>query len=330
MDGLTYAGDNSLNRTIIVAVLCALGPVSLAAQSPTVLQGRKLFEERKFNEARAVLEPVGKTDATGAFLLGRIALEQNDPRKSVDWLEKAVELSPRSSEYWDWLGRAYGSQAQNASKLRLPSLASKTKNAWEKAVALDPENLEARQDIIQYYLQAPGFLGGSKDKARAMANEIKRRNQYRGAFAIASVCNSVKDHACVEREMQFVATTWPDSAAVHSQLAAFYTTAKQYDRAFAVLDKRLQSKPSESVTLYALGRTASISGQNLDRGEQALRAYLAAPVAGGAAPANAHYRLGLILEKKGDKSAARSEYQTALQLNPGYREAKKALAALGG
>lgn len=319
-----------MNRIIFVALLCATGSISLAAQSPTVVQGRKLFDEKKFNEAKAVLEPVGKTEGPAAFLLGRIALEHNDARKSIDWLERAVNLNPRSSEYWDWLGRAYGSQAQTASKLRLPSLASKTKSAWEKAIALDPENLEARQDIIQYYLQAPGFLGGSKDKARAMAHEIKRRNPYRGAFAMASVCNSVKDHACVEKEMQFVATNWPDSAAVHSQLAAYYTSAKQYDRAFAVLDRRLQSKPNEPVTLYAFGRTASISGQNLDRGEQALRAYIAAPGAVGAAPANAHYRLGLILEKKGDKAAARAEYQAALQLNPGYGEAKKALAALGG
>ena len=310
--------------------MCATSSISLAAQSPTALQGRKLFEEKKFNEARAVLEPVGKTEAHAAFYLGRIALEQNDSRKSVDWLERAVDLNPRSSEYWDWLGRAYGSQAQTASKLRLPSLASKTKNAWEKAIALDPENLDARQDIVQYYLQAPGFLGGSKDKALAMAQEIRRRNQYRGAFAMASVCSSVKDHACVEREMQFVATNWPDSAAVHSQLASFYTSAKQYDKAFAVLDQRLQLKPNESVTLYALGRTASISGQNLDRGERALRAYIAAPAAVGAAPANAHYRLGLILEKKGDKAAARAEYQTAVRLNPGYPEAKKALAAVGG
>ena len=309
-------------------MLCAVSSISIAAQSPTVLQGRKLFDEKKFNEAKAVVEPLGKTEAPAAFLLGRIALEQNDSRKSVDWLERAVDLNPRSSEYWDWLGRAYGSQAQTASKLRLPSLASKTKGAWEKAIALDPENLDARQDIIQYYLQAPGFLGGSKDKARAMANEIRKRNTYRGAFAMASVCNSVKDHACVEREMQFVATNWPDSAAVHSQLATFYTSSKQYDKAFAVLDERLKSKPNESVTLYAFGRTASISGLNLDRGAQALRAYIASPVANGPSTANAHYRLGLIHEHKGDKAEAGAEYRAALQINPGYPEAKKALAAL--
>jgi hypothetical protein len=48
----------------------------------------------------------------------------------------------------------------------------------------------------------------------------------------------------------------------------------------------------------------------------ALKAYLAAPVEGGPAPANAHYRLGMIAEKRGAKGEARTEYQAALRLNP--------------
>lgn len=309
-------------------MLLALSATVAGAQSPAALQGKKLYDEKKYAEARAVLQSVGPNEAPAAYLLGKIALEQNDASKSVDWLEKAVAMNPRSSEYWDWLGKAYGSQAQKASKLKLPFLAKKTKNAWEKAVELDPNNLEAREDIILYYLQAPGFVGGSKDKARAMAIEIKRRNPYRGAFAVANVCGNAKDMACVEREMQFVASAYPDSVAVHSQLAAFYTNAKQYDKAFAVIDRRLKVKPNEPGILYALGRTASISGQNLERGEQALKAYIASPVEGGPAPANAHYRLGLIAVKKGEKAIARAEYQTALQLNPRLEDARKALAAL--
>ena len=70
-------------------------------------RGKALMDARKYNEARAVLEPVGQRDAVAAFYLGQIAMEQNDPSKSVDWLEKAVQLNPQSSVYYDWLGRAY-------------------------------------------------------------------------------------------------------------------------------------------------------------------------------------------------------------------------------
>jgi tetratricopeptide (TPR) repeat protein len=249
---------------------------------------------------------------------------------AVDLLEKAVELNPRSSEYYDWLGKAYGTQAQKAGKLKQPFLAKKTKDAWEKAIALDPNNLEAREDIIQYYLQAPGFLGGSKDKARDAAFEVRKRSPYRGAFVVANVCAEIKDQPCVEREMKSLIANFPDSSSAYSSLAAYYANAKDYERAFAVVEGRLKAKPSDPAALYSLGRTASLSGQNLERGEQALRAYIAAPLPTGPAVANAHLRLGMIAEKRGAKDVARREYQTALQLNPNLQDAKKALKALGG
>jgi Tfp pilus assembly protein PilF len=96
-----------------------------------------------------------------------------------------------------------------------------------------------------------------------------------------------------------------------------------------VLDERLRAKPNEPITLYQVGRTASLSGENLDHGEQALKAYLAGPIPErGPEPAHAHYRLGTIYEKKGAKDLAREEYRTALQLNPRHQEARKALANL--
>lgn len=208
------------------------------------------------------------------------------------------------------------------------SLAKKTKNAWEKAIALDPDNLEAKEDMITYYLQAPGFLGGSKEKARAVAMDIRGRNPYRGGFVLARVCGVIKDQACIEREFTTLVANYPDSASVHSTLAAYYANAKQYDRAFAVIDARLKVKPADAAALFALGRTASMSGQNLDRGERALKAYIAAPLQTGPPVANAHYRLGLIAEKRGDRAAARKEYQQALALNPKLEDATKALSAL--
>ncbi len=273
-------------------------------------------------------QPTQANEAQAAFLLGKKALEQNDASKAVDHFEKAVSLNPRSSEYYDWLGKAYGTQAENASKLKQAFLAKKTKSAWEKAIALDPDNIGAREDIIQYYLLAPGFLGGSKDKAKQQAVEVKRRNAYRGALVAAQVCAQVKDHACAERELKWVINTYPDSSLGYTSLSAYYVNEKQFDRAFAVIDARLKARPTDPVALYSLGRTVSISGQNLERGAEAMRAYIAAPPPNGPSVANAHYRLGIIAEKRGDKDVARREYQTAIQINPHYKEAKKALAAL--
>ncbi len=174
----------------------------MGAQSPQLEQARRLVETERYAEAKQILKPLGSADHEAAFLLGKIALLENDAPAAVDWLEKSVRINSRSSEYYDWLGKAYGTQAQTANKLRQATLAKKTKSAWEKAIALDPNNLEAKQDMVSYYLQAPGFLGGSKEKAKAMALEVRARSPYRGAFVVAQVCGATKGHACVEREFR--------------------------------------------------------------------------------------------------------------------------------
>ena len=314
-------------RIIAFAVVISLS-APLGAQAPQLQQAKSLIDAHKYAEAKALLQPIGERDATAAFYLGQIFLEQNDAGRAVNWLEKAVAMNPRSSVYYDWLGKAYGTQAQTASVFRQPSLASKTRSAWEKAIALDPENLEAREDMVVFYNKAPGFMGGGKDKARAMAQEIRKRSPYQGSVVMLRLCSEAKDVACAEREARFLGASYPDSSAGYATLAAFYSSTKQFDKAFAVVEQRLKAKPQDQSALYAYGRTSSISGLNLDRGEQSLKAYIAAPLMSPPV-SNAHYRLGLIEEKKGEKDLARREYQIALQLNPKYDEAKKALAASG-
>jgi tetratricopeptide (TPR) repeat protein len=307
----------------VIAVLAT----PLRGQS--VEQGVELFNASKFAEARAALLPHGDRDSSAAFYLGRIELEGNDPDRAAEWFERAVRMNPKSSVYYDWLGRAYGRQAQRANRFRQPFLARKTKNAWETALALDPDNLDVRDDLIIFYTRVPGFLGGNKEKAREMALEIKKRNVFRGSIAAANLCAAENDTLCVERELQEMVTSYPDSASVYAGLAAFYANQKQFDKAFAVLDQRLRTRPNELRTLYQVGRTAALSGQNLDRGEQALKVLLASPTPeSGPSPAGLHYRLGMIYEKKGAKDLAREEYRTVLQLNPRHEDAQKALAGL--
>jgi tetratricopeptide (TPR) repeat protein len=311
------------------AALLACGALTSTLKAQSVEQGIALFDAKNYSEAKKALLPYGERDPSAAYYLGRMEFNDNADDKATDWFGKAVRMNPKSAVYYDWLGRAYGRQAQHANKLRLPFLARKTRNAWETALALDPTNLDVREDLIEYYTQAPGFLGGSKEKAHAMALEIRKQNAYRGVIAVANLCGADGDTTCVEREMRDLITSYPDSAGPSASFAAYYVNQKQYDKAFAVLEKRLRARPNELTTLYQIGRAASLSGQQLDRGEQALKSYLASPTPKNGPPAaNAHYRLGLIYEKKGAKGLAREEYRMALQLNPRLDDAKKALGAL--
>lgn len=107
------------------------------------------------------------------FESGLQAIEKDDYGLAVTILEKAVKAEPGQSEYHRWLGRAYGLQAENASWFKAMKWAKKARISFEKAVEVEPENIEALLDLREFYKQAPSFLGGSKDKADQITEKLK-------------------------------------------------------------------------------------------------------------------------------------------------------------
>jgi hypothetical protein len=53
-------------------------------------------------------------------------------------------------------------------------LARKIRTHFERAVEVNPDNIAAQFDLMEYYLQAPAYLGGSAAKARSQAEEISK------------------------------------------------------------------------------------------------------------------------------------------------------------
>lgn len=313
-----------------VAAFCATAPVATA--DPEVDRGVRLFEQRKDAEARAALTPAATAkppNATAAFYLGRLAMRADDAKEAARWFEIAAKLQDNNPDVHVWLGRAYGQQAQSAGKLSQIGLAKKTKAEFEKASTLDPNNLDARDALIQYYLMAPGIMGGSVVKAKEQAAEIRKRDAYRATMADATIAEDQKDLAGAEKAMKTAMQMRPDSLGPRYQLGGFYSRNERWDEAFTMYEDILKKKPDEWNALYAIGRTGAASGQRLDRAQAALEKFLESPRGELAPkPAPAHWRLGMIHEKAGRKDAARAEYQKALAIDPKFDEAKKSLGKL--
>ena len=111
-------------------------------------------------------------DAQAYNLLCRVYFQLELWDNSVRMAEKALALDPQNSSYHLWLGRAMGRKAEDANPFTAFGLARKVKTEFERAVALDADNLPARSDLSEFYLEAPGFLGGDKNKAKQQADYI--------------------------------------------------------------------------------------------------------------------------------------------------------------
>jgi tetratricopeptide (TPR) repeat protein len=183
---------------------------------------------------------------------------------------------------------------QLAGKTRSLSGANRGRDAMIRAIELNPENLQAREGLMQFYSQAPWPIGSSS-KAYAQAEEIRKRDPIRGLTALITLKSG----------------------------------EKKYADATELCEIALKQNPDNYLALYQIGRLASTTGENLDRGLITLRRCLElVPPPNQPGHSGAHFRIGVILEKKGDKPAARAAYESALKLDPKMKLALEALAKL--
>jgi tetratricopeptide (TPR) repeat protein len=320
-------------RILSFLVLLTFVP-PLAAQPSDLAPGIAHYNARRWADAHAFFAGVTNAqprNVEAVIWYGRTLLSENKPGDAVDWFEKATKLAPRSSDAHLWLGRAIGVQAATANVLRQPFLARRLKHTVDRAIELDPENIDARELRWRFYAMAPAVMGGGESHAREEAAEILKRNRYRGLLLSASTATRAKEFATAERHYKSAVAEHPDSIGVASVYANWLADRSRPAEAFAVINAYQKRHPSDPQSLFQVGRLAAATGQQLDRGEEALRKYLAAP------PPPAlnipslsvvHLRLGNIAERRGNTQAARAAYEEALKLDPRSNQARRALEGL--
>ncbi len=310
-------------RIILLLVL-----FTFDANAQSAERGKKLYEEKNYAEATKTLNAIDDKNgdyAIAQYYLGRIASDQKNYEEAVDFFKEATEArNGENAEYFTWLGNTYGIIARDANVFRQGILAPKMKNAWEKAIALDPKNLDSRFSLIAYYTQAPSFMGGSMDKAKEMARQITVIHPAQGHRSMGNLLAKEKNSDGAEKEYVEMARLEPTLTPI---LGNFYFSQKKFDKAFALFDEGVKKNPQDMLSAYQLGKASALSGQRLDQGEELLVRYLAyAPKQNEPSHAAANMRLAQIYEKNGKKAEAKTKYETALKLDNSLQEAKEGLS----
>jgi tetratricopeptide (TPR) repeat protein len=243
--------------------------------------------------------------------------------------EAAVETLAQDSQAWLWLGRAYGRQAMEASLITKAKWAGRTRDAFEKAVELDADNHDARFDLMQYYVMAPGFMGGGRDKADAQATELRRRDAVMGKLADATLADVDEQPSQAEQAMRDALKLDPSSDRARVTLSSRMQRQERWGESRALWQERLAAAPDDALAHYQLGRLAAVSGEELDAGLVHIEAYLRSGVVSEyVMPAGAHWRRGQLLEKLGRRDDALQAYREALRLQPSLEPAQADLDRL--
>ncbi len=251
---------------------------TLAAFGQDLQRAENLYQHTDYSGSlkalKVALNGAQPAGAEAFALAGRDYYMLGDYKDAVENLRKAVDLEPRNSDYALWLGRAWGRKAENASALAAPFAANKARQNFEQAVALNPRNKEATGDLLDYYLNAPGFLGGGLDKADALAKQIGRYDPAEGHYAAAQIADRRKQYATAASELRRAAELDPRQVARALDLASYLAAHGQMDESEAILTQAGKMAPDDARILYARAKIYIEERRNLEQAKAMLQKYL--------------------------------------------------------
>jgi tetratricopeptide (TPR) repeat protein len=256
--------------SIYIAVACAF-----AADWE---QAQKLYDQTEFEESLKVLKAIPEKTARNYALMGQNYLMTGEYKKATEVLEKAVAAEPDNSEYVMWLARTYGRRAEVANPLSIMGLASKSRQYFERAVALNPGNIEALNDLLEFYLEAPGFLGGGMAKARATVAQISRVNPAEGQWAQSQIDEKRKQPASAEAHLRRAVEMAPMQVGRLIDLARFLSKQGRFQEAEENFARAAVIAPENAKLLFVRADAYIKSRRNLDVARDLLKRYLSSNI----------------------------------------------------
>lgn len=350
------------------AILLLLVPLCCSVLFAADADPAALIHDGHFKQARILLDRQlreNPNDADALVLRARIDLAFQKHEQALNLLRQAVKLEPSNSDAHVFLAEAYGQKIQHAGFFDKMGMAKTIKKESERAVASDPKNLDALELLMEFHMDAPGIVGGNKDKAPELAARIAAFDPVRGAFARSAIAAHEK-HYAEEKQFQleaaeqnpnsydaligaarlYLSDRWLDYRAAsafaaravaidptrvrgYSLLAESYAGSGKLHKLADLLAHAEAEVPDDFAPYYYAGQRLLVMGKDPVLAEQYLRKYLTQEPEGESPTlGEAHWRLGQALELQGRKNDALHELEEAVRMNPDLKEARKDLKRL--
>ena len=251
-----------------------LGAV-LPAATGSLNRAEELYQRTDYDGSLALLDK-NTQDAAANFLIARDYYMQGELKKATDFLQKATAEQPDSADYMDWLGRAFGKRAETSSMLTAPGYATKARQAFERAVELDPKNSDALADLFDYYLNAPGFMGGGFEKALAIADKTAAIDPAEGFYEKAKLAQKRKEYSAAEVHLRQAIAAAPHQVGHLVSLAKFLANQGRTQESDQVFLEAQKLNPNAPSVWYARADVLVEQKRDLEEARALLQKYMRA------------------------------------------------------
>lgn len=263
-------------RRIIIALFVAAS----ASQGASVewVRAHDLYQRTEYNQSLVQLLPLNPKDAATMQLIGQNYFMLGEYKKATESLEKAVALAPNDPQCALWLGRTYGRRAETSNPFSAPGYATKARQMFEKAVALDPSNKEAFGDLFDFYLDAPGFLGGGHNKAEALAARVSQTDPAEGLYLQAQIDDRRNQYDAAEQKLRKALEIAPTQPGRFLELAKFLAKRGRFAESEAMFEEAARLSPNNPHQMFDRASLYIKQRRNLAEARALLERYLRLPL----------------------------------------------------
>jgi tetratricopeptide (TPR) repeat protein len=248
----------------------------LLAGGPSYQRALALYNHTDYDASLQLLLPVPEKKGPVVLLIGQNYFMMGDAARATGYFQQAVDLEPTNSVFYHWLGRAYGRRAETGSMFTAMSSASKARQNFEKAVQLDSHNYEAVNDLFEYYVEAPSFIGGGLDKAERLAERIAAHDAAEGNYAQARIAEKRKEYPRAENHLRKAMELAPRQVGRVIDLAKFLAKHGSFDESEKTFQAADKIAPGAPKLMFARASTYIQAKRNIETAKRLLQKYLTA------------------------------------------------------
>ena len=270
-----FGGNYARMLLTAIVLIATAGPRTWCAD---LALASELYQRSDYHAALRELKSATTGEPEALFLSGKIHYMLGDYKEAVNLLTEATQRSGSESSYFNWLGKSYGRLAESAGIFSAPRYASRCRQAFEKAVELGPANLEALSDLMEYYLEAHGFLGGGLAQAESLVPRIETIDSAQGHYARSRLAEKRKDYGAAEQQLRRAAELAPRQVGRLIDLARFLARHGRLKESEQVFVKAAKIAPASPKLLFARAKSYIETRQNVDEARRLLVAYLKSPL----------------------------------------------------
>jgi tetratricopeptide (TPR) repeat protein len=266
--------------------------------------------------------------------LARATAERGRMDSAYTLLRRAVDAEPNRAEAQFWLAQVAVTLADQRRNLGSIGLARRAKRAFGRAVQLEPRNPQDLEGLGRYLAAAPGIVGGDRDSARALGENLLSVDPMRGTFLLVGLLRRGNDRDKARADSLI------DAFAAHAtggreglvRLGLHFSRGRP-ERALPVGERLVAEDASDPLGRLVLGGALVALKREPEAAARHLRWALDHPPAVTTDgrqywPPSIWFRLGQAYLQMERPDSARAAMQEALRLEPDFRPAKQALDSL--